>query len=156
MLSQLSYAPICLSFCHITLLLFLTFGRRTIDVRLGQVRHRASYCDKNPAHNYSLFCCHTLLHLSTLGQRIFIYASVGYFAAPSLTTKSRRMLFPLPLTLLFPPYLRSTYVSVCLSQVRRHASYCGKITSQYYIEFTLFGVPSKLDNATANKHTPGT
>ena len=28
MLSQLSYAPICLSFCHITLSLFLNFGRR--------------------------------------------------------------------------------------------------------------------------------
>ena len=26
-LSQLSYAPICLSFCHITLLFFLAFGR---------------------------------------------------------------------------------------------------------------------------------
>ena len=36
-LSQLSYAPICLSFCHITLLLFLAFGRRMflyVSVRL--------------------------------------------------------------------------------------------------------------------------
>jgi hypothetical protein len=89
-----------LSFCHITLLLFLAFGRRMIlyvSVKLVIAPRtvtkilRKLYSQRNNFVSNLIFLPH-------------------YFVAPS--------------------HLRSMYVSIHLGQARRRASYCDKNPSQ--------------------------
>ena len=71
------------------------------------------------------------------------------------------VVFKVHLLVIFPHYfVASSSPSVNVpfyvrfGQARHRASYCEKITS-HTIEFTLFSVPSKLDNATGQLIRPG-